>query len=82
MQDYVKEYSWAEDLGLLMFPIILFYGVAVGKRFRDTGSSAWYGIAGVLIPIIGFAMLFIPGEKSKPKKSDAALRGSGADEEA
>ena len=69
LQESLKEYSWSDDLGLLMFPIIGFYALAIGKRLRDIGSSVWYGILGALIPILGLALIFIPGEKSKLKQS-------------
>ena len=63
-QEVSGVHRWSESLGYLMYPLWCFYGVAVGKRFRDLGCSPWYGIAAMLLPLIGVVLIFISGDKT------------------
>ncbi|MDA7615359.1 DUF805 domain-containing protein [Akkermansiaceae bacterium] len=61
----LKNHAWIHLLGLLMVPALIFYVVAVGKRFRDIGCSAWMGVLALLVPIISLVLLFHKGAGNK-----------------
>lgn len=49
------------------------WGVALGKRSRDLGTTFTYGmIVGLLFPVIGLVFLFQEGAKERAKKSSPA----------
>ena len=55
-------------LFLSLYPI---WGIALGKRSRDLGTTFTYGlILGTLIPIIGLLFLFQAGQKSRGRNTN------------
>ena len=49
------------------------WGIALGKRSRDLGTTFTYGlVVGLLFPVIGLVFLFQEGSKERAKKSSFA----------
>jgi putative effector of murein hydrolase LrgA (UPF0299 family) len=52
--------------GMIMLALYAMWGIALGKRSRDLGTTFTYGmILGMFIPIIGVLFLFQAGKKAK-----------------
>jgi hypothetical protein len=57
-------------LKLLRYGLYGVWGIALGKRSRDLGTTFTYGmIVGLLFPVIGLVFLFQEGAKERAKKS-------------
>jgi len=64
---------------ILLLLLYVLWGVAVGKRSRDLGTTFTYGmVIGMIFPIMGFVFLFQPGKKSQLKKSSSQASDSAA----
>lgn len=60
-------YNW------LSLSLYLVWGIALGKRSRDLGTTFTYGLlVGSLFPFIGILFLFQGGKKSRERKSTAS----------
>lgn len=69
----------SEILLALLLIIYALWGVAVGKRSRDLGTTFTYGmVIGMIFPIMGLIFLFQPGKKSQSPKSTAPVGDNAA----
>ncbi len=68
------QHQWSQWLYCVVYPLGLYQGLAIGKRFLDLGYSVWYGIAGMLMPPVALGLLFIPGQSSKREKKREKTR--------
>lgn len=60
-------------LKLLRYGLYGVWGIALGKRSRDLGTTFTYGmIVGLLFPVIGLVFLFQEGAKERAKKNSPA----------
>ena len=57
----------------MVFALYPIWGVALGKRSRDLGTTFTYGmILGMIFPVIGIVFLFQSGKKEKsPVRTEA-----------
>jgi hypothetical protein len=59
----------------LIYSLYPIWGIALGKRSRDLGTTFTYGmIIGMIFPIIGVVFLFQPGEKFRKSMSEAGAQ--------
>lgn len=65
----------------LILPLLLYamWGVAVGKRSRDLGTTFTYGmVIGMIFPVMGLVFLFQPGRKSRSSQSPRQVEDNAA----
>jgi drug/metabolite transporter (DMT)-like permease len=59
----------------LIYALYPIWGMALGKRSRDLGTTFSYGmIIGMIFPIIGVVFLFQPGEKFRKWTAERQAR--------
>lgn len=55
---------------ILLLLFYMMWGIAVGKRSRDLGTTFTYGmVIGMIFPIMGLIFLFQPGKKFQSSKN-------------
>ncbi|MFT4175922.1 MAG: hypothetical protein QM627_04640 [Luteolibacter sp.] len=74
----IAAFSQAPAVSLFIYCLYPIWGIALGKRSRDLGTTFTYGmIIGMIFPIIGLIFLFQPGAKANFRTSQAEHADAG-----
>lgn len=74
---FVAQILQSPAISLFIYCLYPVWGMALGKRSRDLGTTFTYGmVIGMLFPIMGLIFLFQPGAKAKAPTNKARADGS------